>query len=222
MQKKNMPNVDENTLIYAVLHGKDTAARCAALKKIENVETIADDLLQDEDPNIRFAILEKIGPGEKNTLTRIALYDEDKHVRCAALMKIKDIEILIRIALHDKDEDVRNIAAERYEHSERYDRSKAVERICNVKALIYIVMCDKDALIRQEAVKKIDDAEALMEVALHDKDKNVRCDAVRRINEVHGTEVMVKVMKQADDKYIRKYVRRLAAEKQFSMMDKRK
>jgi len=39
-QKKNLSKVDEKTLIYAVLHGKDTIARCAALKKIVNVETI--------------------------------------------------------------------------------------------------------------------------------------------------------------------------------------
>ena len=153
-QKKNLPDVDENTLIYAVLHGKDTIARCAALKKIINVETIIDVLLHDGDSNIRLALIETIGPGEKDTLTRIALYDEDKYVRCAALMKISDIEILIEIALHDKDEEVRNTAAEQYEHTERYARSKAVERICDVKALIYIAMRDKDAFIRQEALKK--------------------------------------------------------------------
>lgn len=56
--------------------------------------------------------------------------------------------------------------------------------------------------VQQEALKKIDDAEALTEVALNDKEKSVRCAAVRRINEVHGTDALVKVMQQSDDRYI--------------------
>ena len=63
------------------------------------------------------------------------------------------------------------------------------------------------------------DENTLIYAVLHGKDTIARCAAVRRINEVHGTEALVKVMQQSDDRYIRKYVRRLATENE---RDKRK
>ena len=217
--KKDLPGADQNTLIYAVLHGKDSTARCAALEKIVNVESFIDDLLDDPDPNVRLTLTEKIGTGEKDLLKKIALCDEDKYVRCAAVRKIKEAETLITIALNDKEEDVRNTAGEQYRHLGRNERSGAAERICDTSALIYIAERDQDALIRQEAVKKIDDEKALTEAALHDPDQRVQTAAVRRILEVYGTKALGGVMQQAEDRYIRKFARKLAAGEQFSMKD---
>ena len=135
---RNLHEPDQNTLIYAVMHGKDSSARCAVLEKIVNIETIMGDLLDDKDPNVRLVLTEKIGIGEKDLLKRIALCDESKYVRCAAVRKIKDIETLIAIALNDQEEDVRNAAADQYGHMERSDRSRAAERISDTHALIYI------------------------------------------------------------------------------------
>lgn len=217
--KKNLPGADQNTLIYAVLHGKDSIARCDALKKIVNVESFIYDLLDDPDPNVRLTLTEKIGTGEKDLLKKIALCDEDKYVRCAAVRKIKEAETLITIALNDKEEDVRNTAGEQYGHLGRNERSGAAERICDTSALIYIAERDQDAMIRQEAVKKIDDEKALTEAALHDPDQRVQTAAVRRILEVYGTKALGGVMQQAEDRYIRKFARKLAAGEQFSMKD---
>ncbi len=153
---------------------------------------------KNSDASIRIKAVQELN--DEAILAQLALSDEDNLVRCHAIEKIVDRNILTQIVSTYLFGIVSETAAKRIKDLIKA-RLLAVKEITDQDSLIKIVLGDEDFNVRRIAVEKIKDPEALIKIALGDEDSSVRRIATKKITD---QDTLIKIALGDGDWHVRK------------------
>ncbi len=175
---KNLKN--QNLLISIAMKDRNEAVRKTAAAKITDSE-----LLFKMGMWIKPELTEQVN--KQSLLTQIAQKAKDEQVRMAAVKKLTNQVILANIAMSDDDKAVRKAALARVAIKSLLSQigiwvdPDKTEQITDQDMLKEIALEAKDADVRIAALKNIKDQDLITKIALKDKDDTVRMAAAQNI-----------------------------------------
>lgn len=174
---------------------------------------------QHPDLNVRKQALEALAATEVDILQSVAREDQDIGLRCLAVQKLTDMQLLQDINQNnDFHADVRQAAADHLQqlltgqHKDQSppleQRLKWTESLQDIEMLEYFALNAKEAALRQAALQKLNNEALFAEVAQNDRDAHIRLWAIEKVEQMDLITQIAKVSRSRD-----KRIYRLAKEK---------
>lgn len=174
---------------------------------------------QHPDLNVRKQALEALAATEVDILQSVAREDQDIGLRCLAVQKLTDMQLLQDINQNnDFHADVRQAAADHLQqlltgqHKDQSppleQRLKWIESLQDIEMLEYFALNAKEAALRQAALQKLNNEALFAEVAQNDRDAHIRLWAIEKVEQMDLISQIAKVSRSRD-----KRIYRLAKEK---------
>jgi len=174
---------------------------------------------QHPDLNVRKQALEALAATEVDILQSVAREDQDVALRCLAVQKLADVQLLQELSQDaDFHAAVRQAAADRFQQlltGQQKDQSPPLEQrlqwiesLQDTEMLAYFALNAKESALRQAALQKLNNEALFAEVAQNDRDAHIRLWAVEKVAQI---ELIAQVAKGSRSRDKRIY--RLAKEK---------
>lgn len=174
---------------------------------------------QHPDLTVRKQALEALAATEVDILQSVAREDQDIGLRCLAVQKLADVQLLQEISQNnDFHADVRQAAADRFQqlltgqqkdHSPPLEqRLQWIESLQDIEMLEYFALNAKEAALRQAALQKLNNEALFAEVAQNDRDAHIRLWAIEKVEQMDLIAQIAKGSRSRD-----KRIYRLAKEK---------
>jgi len=174
---------------------------------------------QHPDLTVRKQALEALAATEVDILQSVAREDQDIGLRCLAVQKLADVQLLQEISQNnDFHADVRQAAADRFQqlltgqqkdHSPPLEqRLQWIESLQDIEMLEYFALNAKEAALRQAALQKLNNEALFAEVAQNDRDAHIRLWAIEKVEQMELIAQIAKGSRSRD-----KRIYRLAKEK---------
>jgi DNA repair protein SbcC/Rad50 len=174
---------------------------------------------QHPDLTVRKQALEALAATEVDILQSVAREDQDIGLRCLAVQKLADVQLLQEISQNnDFHADVRQAAADRFQqlltgqqkdHSPPLEqRLQWIESLQHIEMLEYFALNAKEAALRQAALQKLNNEPLFAEVAQNDRDAHIRLWAIEKVEQMELISLIAKGSRNRD-----KRIYRLAKEK---------
>jgi len=150
------------------IEDKDPNVRFAAIDKINNQELLAKIALEDKDTLVSYAAIEKLS--SQTLIAKVALKSTKWWAREIAVIKLNDQEVLAKVAIGDEETLV---------------RKAAVDKLTSQTIISKVAFNEKDPDIRKVAVKKLTEQSELAKIAEYDNDDSVRLEAAEKLPADH-------------------------------------
>lgn len=178
---------------------------------------------QNSDPEKRIEAIDELGPQNQDTLENIALRDEDKDVRTAAIKKLAIVDTLLKISKNDAEASVRRLAETRYyeeitkklkdyREPSTSEISAHLDELKDTRYAEELLKSMKSSELRLELVKLCSKTNLLLYVANRDPKEEVAKAALDSIDTEPSLQDIIKNSKHTS-------IRKLAAEKLRAIKD---
>ncbi len=173
------------------INGISLTVRVAAVKKIDDQETLIKHAKTDEEEEVRLAAVEKVV--DLQALLDVALTDKEESIRLAAVKTLTDEPTLAKVAKQTDNEDVGIAAVKKLTQETIVEdvalnakewevRLAALEQVQSPAVIDTIAQQDKDKDVRFAAVKRVNNQDVLSAVAMNSSEKSdIRVEAVKKI-----------------------------------------
>lgn len=171
---------------------------------------------QHPNPQVRLQALQEFADGDA-VIAQMAQHDLDPGVRCAALKRIGDIELLKTIARQEADPHLRELAdkqlravlAGHIDDCPSLDSRIAVIQSLDEQLAEFIAIHGKEPELRLAVIDRLQSQTLLTSVALHDPAVNVRLYALQRVSDHVQLEQIAKQSRHRDKRVYRNVQERL-------------
>jgi len=172
---------------------------------------------QKNDPQTRLKRLQNLPPDDPS-LAEFAQQDAEPNIRCAAVERLTDLQLLQRISQTDSSLPVKEAAAARFRAllaGMTTPPSPLQERLSKLPSLdteliTYLAHHAKEAELRLAALERIEDETFLAQAAINDHTASVRLAALARVHQAAALEDIAQHSRNRDKRVYRTARERLA------------